>query len=108
MKIGVETKQAAAKDAEEKALMKTAGFLECFVSLQISVTPVRRYLIVYMSFCWFSDPRHRYRRRRNSNFSMAIRYVFPLLLFMIWLIICFDNYFTQCSWEVSGKALLQL
>lgn len=33
MKIAVETKAAAAKDAEEKAQMKTVGFLECFVSL---------------------------------------------------------------------------
>lgn len=33
MKIAVESKAAAAKDAEEKSQMKTAGFLECFVSL---------------------------------------------------------------------------
>lgn len=35
MKIGVETKHAAAKEAEQMTQMKTVGFLECFVSFCI-------------------------------------------------------------------------
>lgn len=69
MKIGIETKAAAARDLALKTQMKTAGFIECFVSPRVLFVAAVDNLLLSLSDSWHWD-----RRRWHSDVPLAHRY----------------------------------